>query len=156
MSPFLRPPFPSYVPTLHVAERRIDVAAASRECDLAVLNGGHGVTCEMLLAGKPVLAVPLVLEQQMTGDAVKRVGAGESAPPRRGEPWEWAGRAKLEAMLSEDCYATAARRFADRYAAFDPARQREAMFRRAEELLADEPLPAESSEVTRERELAAV
>jgi hypothetical protein len=39
--------------TLHVAERRIDVAAASRECDLAVLNGGHGVSCEMLLAGKP-------------------------------------------------------------------------------------------------------
>jgi UDP:flavonoid glycosyltransferase YjiC (YdhE family) len=128
------------------------VAAASRECDLAVLNGGHGVTCEMLLAGKPVLAVPLVLEQQMTGDAVKRVGAGESAPPRRGEPWEWAGRAKLE----EDCYATAARRFADRYAAFDPARQREAMFRRAEELLVDESIPGDPPAVTPEMELAAV
>ena len=92
----------------------------------------------------------------MTGDALKRMGAGESAPPRRGEPWEWAGRAKLEAMLSEDCYASAAQRFADRYAAFDPARQRAAMLRRAEELLAGESLPAESSEVTREAELAAV
>src|SRR4051812_8318588 len=52
------------------ADQRVDVAAASRECDLAVLNGGRGVTAEMLLAEKPVLAVPLVLEQQMTGDAL--------------------------------------------------------------------------------------
>ena len=73
-------------PTVQVAERRVDVARAAAECDLAVLNGGHVVTAEMLLAGKPVLAVPLVLGQQMTGDALRRLGAGESAPPRRGEP----------------------------------------------------------------------
>jgi UDP:flavonoid glycosyltransferase YjiC (YdhE family) len=126
-------------PTLHLTERRVDIARVSRECDLAVLNGGHGVTAEMLLAGKPVLAVPLVLEQQMTGDALKRLGAGESAPPRRGEPWEWSGAAKLEAMLTDGRYAAAARRFADRYAAFDPQRQRAAMLERAEELLASVP-----------------
>jgi hypothetical protein len=89
-------------PTLHLAERRLDVARAAAECDVAVLNGGHGVTAEMLLAGKPVLAVPLVLEQQMTGEALRGLGAGESAPPKRGEPWEWTGRARLEAVLSDD------------------------------------------------------
>ena len=45
-------------PTMHLAEKRVDVARAAAECDLAVLNGGHGVTAEMLLAGKPILLVP--------------------------------------------------------------------------------------------------
>ena len=100
----------------------------------------------MLLAGEPVLAVPLVLEQQLTGDALGRTGAGESAPPRRGEPWEWAGRAKLDAVLSDDGYARSARRFADRYAALDPAGQREAMLDRAQGLLAgtEQRSPAEA------------
>ena len=68
-------------PIVRLAERRVDVAKAAAECDVAVLNGGHGVVAEMLLAGKPVLAVPLVLEQQMTSEALRRLGAGESAPP---------------------------------------------------------------------------
>ena len=122
-------------PTLHLAERRVDVARAAAECDVAVLNGGHGVVAEMLLAGKPVLAVPLVLEQQMTGEALRRLGAGDAAPPRKGEPWEWTGRAKLEAVLNDDRYAEGARRFAQRYAKFDRAAQREAMLGRAMELL---------------------
>jgi UDP:flavonoid glycosyltransferase YjiC (YdhE family) len=122
-------------PTLHLAERRVDISRAATECDLAVLNGGHGVVCEMLLAGKPILAVPLVLEQQMTGEALRRLGAGDAAPPRKGEPWEWTGRAKLEAVLNDDRYAEGARRFAERYAKFDRAAQREAMLNRAAELL---------------------
>jgi hypothetical protein len=123
--------------TVRVAERRVDVAAASRACDLAVVNGGQGVVAEMLLAGKPVLAVPLVLEQSMTGEALRRLGAGDAAAPKRGAPWEWAGGPKLRAMLGDDSYGEYARRFAERYAAFDPRAQRRAMLRRAEELLAD-------------------
>ena len=53
-------------PTPRLSEKRLDVAAAARECDPAVLNGGHGVTAEMLLAGRPILQVPLNLERQMT------------------------------------------------------------------------------------------
>jgi hypothetical protein len=121
--------------TVHVADKRLDAARAAAECDVAVLNGGHGVVAEMLLAGKPILAVPLVLEQQMTAAALRRLGAGDAAPPRRGEPWEWTGRAKLEAVLGDERYAEGARRFAQRYAKFDAAAQREAMLGRAVELL---------------------
>ena len=141
-------------PTLRLADRRVDVAAAARESDLAVLNGGHGVTAEMLLAGKPILQVPLNLEQQMTADAVARMGAGGSAPARRGAPWQ--GSAKLEALLTEDRYAQAARRFADRYAAFDRDKQRAAMLDRAEELLAGAAYSGNPSEAPNAAELAAV
>jgi glycosyltransferase involved in cell wall biosynthesis/UDP:flavonoid glycosyltransferase YjiC (YdhE family) len=121
--------------TLRLADRRVDVARASRECHLAVLNGGHAVTSEMLLAGKPVLAVPLAFEQQLTGEVLRRLGAGESAPPRRGEPWDWSGRPKLDALLTDERYTVAARRFGQRYASFDRHRQRRALNDRVCELL---------------------
>jgi hypothetical protein len=132
--------------TVKVSDHRLDVARAAGECDVAVFNGGHGVSAEMLLAGKPVLAVPLVPGQQMTGDALRRLGAGDSAPPRRGEPWEWTGKSKLLAVLEDERYAEAARAFAGRYAAFDPAAQRRAMGERAAELLRD---PTELSTTAR-------
>ena len=124
------------------------------ECDLALLNGEHGVTAEMLLAGKPIVQVPLNLEQEMTADSVARMGAGESAPARRGAPWH--GAAKLDALLTQDRYAQAARRFADRYAAFDRDKQRGAMLDRAEELLAGDSHPGNSPAAPNPAELAAV
>ena len=124
-------------PSLGFEDRPLDLRRVAAECDLAVLNGGHGATAEMLLAGKPVLQVPLVLEQLMTARAVEQFGAGASAPFRRCEPWQ--GDVALDALLTEDRFALAARRFAHRYAAFDPRRQREAMLARAEELLCETP-----------------
>ena len=104
---------------------------AAAECDLAVLHAGQGATAAVLLAGKPILQIPLVLEQRLTADAVVRLGAGERAaandPPAVGE--------KLDAMLASDRYATAARSFAAKYAGFDPAAQVERMAGRVEELL---------------------
>ncbi|HZN67480.1 MAG TPA: glycosyltransferase, partial [Tepidisphaeraceae bacterium] len=47
-------------PTLRLARGRQDLAAAARQCDLAVLNAGQGSTAAMLLAGVPLLLVPLV------------------------------------------------------------------------------------------------
>lgn len=111
----------------------LDLARVGQECDAAVLNGGHGVTAEMLLAGKPIVQVPLALEPRLTADAVKRLGAGESAAERSIE----AVRAALDAALGDASHAAAARAFAERYKAFDPAVQRRTMAARAERLLAD-------------------
>ena len=48
----------------------VDVPCLSPEqCDVAVLNGGHGVTSQMLLAGKPVLEIPLAMEQRLLTSA---------------------------------------------------------------------------------------
>lgn len=111
----------------------MDLAWVARECDLEVVTGGHGATAEMLLAGKPTLQVPLALEQRLTADAARRLGAAEA--PRGGKPG--AVRAALRALLEEPAapHAVAARRFAARYAAFDPQRQRRNMLARARELL---------------------
>jgi hypothetical protein len=129
VAPGLRRRFESQA--LRFADGPLDLSRVGRECDAAVLNGGHGVTAEMLLAGKPIVQVPLALEQRLTADATRWMGAGESASAGSVD----ALRAALDAVLSDGKYADAARRFADRYAAFDPRRQREAMLDRARELL---------------------
>ena len=94
-----------------------------------------GVVAEMLLAGKPVLAIPLNLEQQQTARALEHLGAGQAASVR--EPYAVVPR--LQGMVggdaAEQC-ARGARRLAERYSCFDRGRQRLAMFERAEELLA--------------------
>ena len=117
--------------TVRVEAAPLDLRRVAAECDLAVLNGGHGVTAEMLLAGKPMFHVPLYLEQRLTAEAVAALGAAEVAPPGSADPVG----TRLDALLHEESYGAAARRFAERYAAFDPRRQREAMLTRCEQLL---------------------
>src|SRR5205823_12707778 len=100
----------------------LDMGRATAECDVAVLGGGHGATAEMLLAGKPVLELPVALEQRMTAEAVERLGAGLRAATDDVE----SVRSSLVRLLGDDGYARMARRFAGRYAAFDPRVQRRA------------------------------
>lgn len=105
-------------PTLRLSSEPLDVGLAAAQCDLAVLNGGHGVTATMLAAGKPVLNIPLSLEQSLTSMAVVRLGAGVACRPDR--PWEILPA--LRRTGSEAGLAHAARQFAARYAGYDPHR----------------------------------
>jgi hypothetical protein len=75
-------------PRLWFTESRLDLDAVTSTCDLAVLNGGHGTTAATLLAGNPLLEIPL----------------------HREKPDQVAG--KLVQVLHGRQYAEAARRFA--------------------------------------------
>ena len=117
--------------TMRFESEPVDLADVGRTCDLAVLNGNHGTTVSMLLAGKPTLQLPITLEQALFARAVERLGAAVMAPADRPQ----SAVAALMEMLAAEHYAEAARRFAARYAGYDPQRQVEAVVRRAEELL---------------------
>ena len=123
-------------PTLRFENEQLDLAQVGRECDLAILNANHGTLSQLLLAGRPMLQLPLALEQRLLAEAVCRLGAGEIAPPTSGKA-EVIER-KLDLMLSDEGerYAQAARRFAAAHADFDPQRQRQQMLGRVEQLLA--------------------
>ncbi|MHB1036577.1 MAG: glycosyltransferase [Pirellulales bacterium] len=114
-----------------VTERQ-NMALVSKQCDLAVLNGNHGTTVSLLLAGKPMLQIPTQLEQGLFSMAVERLGAGLSAFPNR--PDQVADH--LLRLLRSDEYAHGAARFAARYADYVPERQIGLMLDRVEELLA--------------------
>jgi len=119
-------------PSLKFERERLDMARAARECDIAILNGGHGATAAILLAGKPVLQIPVQLEQTLGTAAVVRLGAGLAASCRKPESTAKA----LRALLESDRHAQAARRFAERYADFDPQKQIEKLLDGVEEILA--------------------
>jgi UDP:flavonoid glycosyltransferase YjiC (YdhE family) len=118
-------------PNLRFAENPYDMAAVAARCDLAILNAGHGTTCSMLLAGKPCLLLPIFAEQQLTSQAVERMGAGRwlllNARGKVG--------CTLREMLENESYRQGAQRFAARYAGFAPGEQVGAMVERMQQLL---------------------
>jgi hypothetical protein len=119
--------------TLRFEKRRLDLQLVGRQCDLAIVNATHGTTSTLLLHGRPLLLVPLHLEQGLTGTAVRRLGAGEMV--RHDSGAEADIHRKLDAMLAKRHYGEAARRFANKYASFDAAQQRHEMLLRTEALL---------------------
>ena len=119
--------------TLHFAKERLSMADVGQQCDLAILNAGHGATCDILLAGKPILQVPLQAEQELMAKNIERLGAGQTISARlQDQPrMEHA----LDDLLNNPSYTQAAQRFAARYANFDAKVQQAQMLQRVLELL---------------------
>jgi hypothetical protein len=128
LSPALREDFQS--PTLHFVSRRLNLAAVGATSDLAILNGGHNATALMLLAGKPTLHVPLNLEQAYNGSSVAKQEAGLGALPERPQDFS----PIISALLNEPRFTDGARRFAVRYADYDPQHHIERISVRLHEL----------------------
>ena len=117
--------------TLGFATERLDAMIVSHECDLAIMNSGHGSVASILLAGKPSLQLPLYPEQSLNARAVRRMGAGLDASIEDGASII----EKLKELCGDQKYAAGARRFAERHRWFDPMRQRARMLERAAALL---------------------
>lgn len=115
---------------LRYADAPVEMSQASRECDLAILNGTFATTTAMLLAGKPALHIPIFLEQATNALLVEKLGAGMCASPTNPA----AIVAGLRTLLALDQYAQSARRFAARYASFDSHRQIDHIVTRIETL----------------------
>ncbi len=115
---------------------RLDLAQVAAECDLAILNGGHGVTATMLLSGTPTMQIPLQLEQAYNGSAVAKLDAGFGALPEKPEDFG----PVLKMLLTNDSFTAGAKQFAQRYADFDAQTQIDRICRRLEEIVAQEPV----------------
>jgi hypothetical protein len=116
-------------------DRPLDLRRAGRRFDAAVLNAGHGATAAMLLAGVPALLVPTQLEQGLLARAaVRNTGACLGASDKDGAVLV----RRLGEFLEPGNFARrreAARAFARRYAAFDPAAQVVRMVERVEGMM---------------------
>ena len=102
--------------TLRFQNERLDLAEVGRQCDLAVLNGNHGTTVSMLLAGKPILQIPLTLEQVLFSRRVVELGAGLRADPNKPDQI----MARFGDMLKSDQFTGKSQAFADKYKDFSP------------------------------------
>jgi UDP-N-acetylglucosamine:LPS N-acetylglucosamine transferase len=118
--------------TLKIESQPLNIAQVAREADLAILNGGHGTTSAMLLAGTPMLQVPVSLERTLNAHYASQLGAAESCPPDNAEKVISA----FDSMLDSDRWKDAALRFAKKYAGFDPHRVGQDMLDAIEQLVA--------------------
>jgi hypothetical protein len=117
--------------TLRFVSEPVDLAAAGRQAGLAILNSTHGATAAMLLAGAPLLLLPLNLEQQLLAKRVEQMGAGLAANSHNGA--EAVG--KLQTLLASPSYAQAAGTFAQKYANHNAQLQVDRVAQQIEELL---------------------
>jgi UDP:flavonoid glycosyltransferase YjiC (YdhE family) len=62
--------------TIFVSHNPYDIKRAASECDFGVCHAGHGTICELLLKGKPLLLLPMYLEQYLIAKRVSDAGAG--------------------------------------------------------------------------------
>jgi hypothetical protein len=112
--------------TMRFETERLDSRAMAATCDAAVLNATHGTTAAMLLAGKPLLLLPLFLEQQLLAIRVRDLGAAVDAPIA--QPTRIV--AGLERLLADDSLVRAAAAFSKRHQDFDPTREMDEMIAR--------------------------
>ncbi len=68
---------------VRVAPEVLDLKLAMAEADFAILNGTHATTAAALLAGRPTVHFPLVLEQWVLAERVAALGAGLVVPANR-------------------------------------------------------------------------
>jgi UDP-N-acetylglucosamine:LPS N-acetylglucosamine transferase len=79
--------------------------------DLVITHGNHGMTSTALLLGKPVLTIPLVMEQFLLSRRVAQTGASRMAEPQQLD--SIVGNLRL--MLQNESYAQAAQQLQERY-----------------------------------------
>jgi UDP:flavonoid glycosyltransferase YjiC (YdhE family) len=107
-------------PRMHFTRRPVELDAAGRWCDFAILNATHAVLCSMLLAGKPIVNIPLQVEQGLLAQRTASLGAGVTAAAN--DPG--ACVAALGYVLEHRSALTeGAREFASQYPNYDPRHQ---------------------------------
>ncbi len=101
---------------INFSDHPLNMTEVGRECDLAILHAGHGATASLMLAGKPILQIPIHVEQYHNALRTEQQGAGCKIPLGDSDGF----RAALAEMLGNPKYHEAARDFANQHADHDP------------------------------------
>lgn len=108
-------------PSLFFAEEFLDFSRVAAESSVAILNATHYSMLTFLLAGVPLVQIPLQLEQLLSAHAAERLGAGLTVLPDRLDAFAPAfQRALTDSTLREN-----AQHFAARYQHMQPRQQGE-------------------------------
>ena len=117
-------------PSLTFSPAMLRMASVLKEAVAVVSHAGYGTVAAALLAGKPVLLMPVQFEQYMFSKRIERLGAGLILEPSQKD-----AAAMLRKLVEEPHYTQAAQTFAQRYANETTALRVDAIVNRCEELL---------------------
>ncbi|MDT7833909.1 glycosyltransferase [Aquabacterium sp. OR-4] len=126
-----KPP-PVVSPQVHYADGPVDLGQACARADLLVCHAGQATMVQALLAGVPVLLLPMQAEQFLMARQVERAGLGLSAALRR-RPTDF--KALIQGLLAADApQRHGARAFAERRRGFTHDTQVQDLLARLERL----------------------
>lgn len=119
-------------PNLAFSDKPLHMGRTREQCDVTVCHAG-GMVDVMLGAGRPVLLLPMQMEQTMTSRRVEQHGCGLVFMPEQSAK-------RLEnlatSMLETDTVSQAARAYAEEHRAYTQERAVTTLVARCEELLA--------------------
>lgn len=100
-------------PHVYVSAVPLDMRQVAAECDIGITHAGHGTVCDLLLAGKPVLALPDLVERGIVARHVVEHGLGELVRPESQNPRDL--RVALEYLANDADLRERVRAFAQRH-----------------------------------------
>jgi UDP:flavonoid glycosyltransferase YjiC (YdhE family) len=109
------PPLQS--PAIRYTQAPVSLPLAMAEAHLCVCHAGEATLVQALLAGVPLLLLPLQLEQFLVALRVESGGAGMNGA-RLPQPADW--RSAVRRLLGDGRYRTAAHAFANNYRSTHP------------------------------------
>lgn len=127
---------------LKFSKAPFDIVAAGKQCDAAVCHAGHGTASAMLLAGKPVLLLPMQLEQFLLSRRVVDLGAGLLIDQNN---FDKDSTGKLQQLLENEGLYKRARAFAEKYQTLSQQDILEKMLLRCESLITQHNKPFEGA-----------
>lgn len=117
-------------PHLLFTDQPPDLSLVAKDCDLAILNGSHDTMAQFLLAGVPLINLPLHLEQSILATRAAELGAGLYL----GAPRADLVRQAMMVISQTNCFHLRAAEFAARYRAHDATAQLERLLNRLDDL----------------------
>ena len=126
-----KPP-PVQSPLITYARGPVELGSTLAQADLCVCHAGEATLAQALLAGVPLLLLPMQAEQFLNSRRVEQTGAGINAAQRK-RPLDYA--ALLTGLLYEPGAKLAAQNIAARHKDFTPRKHTESLVTEFERLL---------------------
>ncbi len=120
-------------PTIRFADKLQDMAEVGKQCDLGITNGSTSAS-QFLLAGKPVLMIPLHIEQLLLAKSIARIGCGIAVDYLQKQPFSYA-EAFAQLTATGNRYWQAAQEFAETYKDYQVSQPTDYMYRDIKRLL---------------------
>lgn len=120
-------------PTIRFADKLQDMAEVGKQCDLGITNGSISAS-QFLLAGKPVLMIPLHIEQLLLSKAIAGIGCGIAVDYLQKQPFSYA-EAIAQLTATGNRYRQAAQAFAEVHKDYQVSQPTDYMYQDIKRLL---------------------
>lgn len=107
--------------SLQIVRRPVSLEAVAETAKLALCHAGHGSALQLVLAGCPLVMMPVVVEQALMGYRLHQAGVGVVVRVERGKKPDLAG--SVRRVLDDPEFAASARALAAASPRPDPAVQ---------------------------------